>query len=263
MDYFKKLDTNLYQDMYWNLPETRHQSVNVIGGNLQNFQTVVKTAEFLSSHYPVEQIKVVLPDALQKTLPPMPYFVFLPSTDTGSFNGHLLDETMNQTDYNLLVGDFSKNSITGKNLSRALQNTTKPTLITRDAIDLLTNFEPDNLLMNQNINFLASAPQVQKLLQAVYYPKILTLSQPLLQVAETLHKFTLSYSVGLVLMMNNQIIVAKGGEVQSTTLENSEYTPLSVWNGEFAARIVGINLFNPNNFIPATIAAIFPQTTQY
>lgn len=257
MEYYTKLDQNPYTDAYWNLPDKRHHSVNVIGGNLQNFQLVIKTAEYLSNHYPVEEIKVVLPDVLQRNLPHMPYFKFLPSTDSGSFNGHGFDEMMTYTDYNLLIGDLSKNSITNREISRAVAGVQKPILITRDAVDIMASSDADKILMNPNIDFLASAPQLQKLLQAVYYPKILTLSQPLAQVAETLHKFTLSYSAGLVLLYNGQIIIAKGGDVKVVALENSGYTPLTLWSGELAVKLVALNLFNPGHFIEASVAAIF------
>ena len=97
---------------------------------------------------------------------------------------------------------------------------------------------------------------MQKILRAVYYPKMLLLSQSLVQVVEVLHKFTLSYPVSIVTLHNGQILVAKDGVVKAVSMEKSGYLPIMIWSGELAAKIVALNLYNPNNFIKATIAAI-------
>ena len=99
--------------------------------------------------------------------------------------------------------------------------------------------------------------QMQKILRAVYYPKMLLLSQSLVQVAEVLHKFTLSYPVSIVTLYSGQILVAKDGKVKAVPVEKSGYSPMTIWSGELAAKIVALNLYNPNDFVAATVAAIF------
>ena len=116
---------------------------------------------------------------------------------------------------------------------------------------------PEKLLMNTNLCFMASLAQLQKLLRAVYYPKVLLLSQSLIQVSEVLHKFTLSYPVAIITLHNEQILIAKNGEVKAIPLAKSDYSVLMFWQGELAAKIAAINLYNPNNFIAASISAIF------
>ena len=104
---------------------------------------------------------------------------------------------------------------------------------------------------------MASLSQLQKLLRAIYYPKMILMSQSLVQVAEILHKFTLSYPIKIVSLHDGQILVAKNGLVKAVPLEKSGYSPILLWSGELAAKIVAINLYNPNDFIGATICAIF------
>ena len=77
-----------------------------------------------------------------------------------------------------------------------------------------------------------------------------------MQVAEVLHKFTLSYPVAIVTINNGQILLAENGSVKAVALEKSGYSALMIWNGELAAKIVAMNLYNPNNFIDATLTAI-------
>ena len=110
--------------------------------------------------------------------------------------------------------------------------------------------------MNNNLILIASMAQLQKLFRAVYYPKMLTMTQPLLQIVEALHKFTLSYPVKIVTLHNGQILVAESGVVKAVAVETSGYSPITLWGGELAAKIVALNLYNPNSFIKATISSI-------
>lgn len=257
MDYFEKIETKPSEDLTWNIPERKQGTVNIIGGNSQSFKMPVRIAEFLGEKYPIETINVVLPDALQGKLPPLPNFVFLPSTDSGSFSGEGLEKVVNSVDFNLFIGDFSKNSITTKEVSGALKIAEKMTLLTRDTVDLIAEGNPERLLMNENLIIVASMPQMVKLLHSVYYPKMLTLTQSLMQVAETLHKFTLSYPTSIITLHNGQVLVANAGRVVAVPLEKTNYSPLSFWSGELAAKIVAMNLYNPNNFISSSVASLF------
>ena len=257
MDYFEKLEKNPSEDLKWNIPERAQGSVNVIGGNAGSFRTEVKVAEWLAENYPVKEVNVVLPDALKGKLPELPNFQFLPSVESGSFDeSQELVDVFNATEFNLVLGDLSKNSVTGRALASAYKSSEKSLLITRDAIDLLTEAGAEKVLMNENLTIFASVAQLQKLLRAIYYPKMLLLTQSLVQVAEVLHKFTLSYPISIVTLHNEQVLIANGGTVKAVPLAKTGYAPLEFWNGELATKIVALNLFNPNNFIKATLCAV-------
>ena len=258
MEYFEKVEENIAKDLLWNIPERKRGVVNVIGGNGQNFRTPVKVAEYLAEKYPVETVNLILPDALRNKLPPMSNFKFLKSTETGSFADNTeLVANMDSGDYNLLIGDLSKNAVTGKAVVSACEVAEKPITISRDAVGLIAENGPEKILMNENITIFGSLAQMQKLLRAVYYPKMLLLSQSLVQVVEVLHKFTLSYPVSIVTLHNSQILVVKDGAVKAVPMEKSGYSPMMLWSGELAAKIVALNLYNPGDFIQAAIVAIF------
>lgn len=257
MDFFEKVETAPKEDLSWNIPEQKQGKVNIIGGSAQSFRTEIKTAEFLNEKYPLEEVRLVLPENLKTKLPPLPNFYFVPATESGSIaDSQMLRDVLNAADFNLVLGDLSKNSITSKAVASACESSEKMTLLTRDSVDIVAENNPEKLLMNENIVLFASLPQLQKLLKAVYYPKMLLLTQPLMQVAEVLHKFTLSYPVAIVTINNGQILLAENGSVKAVALEKSGYSALMIWNGELAAKIVAINLYNPNNFIDATLTAI-------
>lgn len=257
MDYFEKIEENPYKDLFWNIPERKQGSVNIIGGNSHNFRAEVRVAEFLTSKYPIEAISLVLPDALENRLPAMPNFAFMPSTESGSFtDSQELTNKFNASDFNLVLGDLSKNTITGQAISQAIKSTEKMTLITRDSVDLISDNNPDRLLMNENLIFFASLMQLQKLFRAVYYPKMLLASQSLIQVVEVLHKFTLSYPVTILTLHNGQLILAMAGTVKAVPLDKTGYSPIEVWSGELSAKIVAMNLYNPSDITKATISAL-------
>ena len=118
MDYFEKIEVQK-EDLTWNIPETNQGSVNVIGGNSKHFKTEIKTTEFISK-YPIKSLKLILPNSLKSQLPNLPNFTFLESTDSGSFaNENELLDSFNSADYNLLLGDLSKNTITEKAVAAA------------------------------------------------------------------------------------------------------------------------------------------------
>lgn len=254
--YFEKIDTMPTDDLLWNLPEQKQGVVNIIGGNVQKFRTSTKVGEYLASNYPIKTVNLVLPDALEGKLPPLDNFIFLPSTEAGSLAGEGLTKAIAAADYNLIIGDLSKNAITGKAVASACESSDRPLLITRDSVDLVAENGPERLLMNEQLAIMGSLAQLQKILRAVYYPKMLLLSQSLVQVTEVLHKFTLSYPAKIVTLHNGQILVAVNGTVKAVPLDKSGYSPIMVWSGELAAKIVAVNMFNPDRFIDATVTAI-------
>ncbi len=258
MDFFSKIETKPDPDLTWNIPEQKQGGLNIIGGNAQSFRTEIKIAEFATQNYPLENINIVFPDALKAKLPDLPNFIFLSSTDSGSFADEKeLKNALNAVDFNLFLGDFSKNSITEKVVASAGENSEKPLLITRDAVDLIADQNPEKSLQNENLIFFASLPQLQKLFRAVYYPKMLLLSQSLVQVADALHKFTLSYPTKIITLHNEQILIAENGTIKAVPLAKASLHPITFWQGEVAAKIVALNLYNPNNFQNATISALF------
>lgn len=257
MNYFEKIESNPYKDLMWNIPERKRGTVNVIGGSRGNFRSEIKIAEYIAEKYPVQEVRVMLPDSLKTKLPDLPFFRFLPSTESGSLaESNDLINAFNQADLNLVLGDLSKNSVTGKALSESLRKAERETLLTRDAIDLIYDNGPERLLMNEQMILMASLTQLQKLLKATYYPKMILMSQSLVQIVEILHKFTLSYPARIITLHDGQILIANSGIVKAVQLEKSGYSPILLWNGELAAKTVAMNLYNPNDFIGATICAI-------
>lgn len=272
LSYWQKQTTPLFTDLYWNVPEQKFGTVNVIGGNSQNFATPVKIAEYLTRNFPIKHLNNVFPDILKSKFPPLPNLIFTPSTSSGSFaKTRELITVTNSANANLFIGDLSRNSETLIALSLATQPTAelvsaghyshfaKPlNVLTRDTIDLLAP-EIEPLLRQPKTILVASMIQLQKVFRAIFYPKMILLSQPLIPIIETLHKFTLSYSATLLTFHQNNLIVASSGKIITTHLVDTHYSPITLWAGELAAKVTVLNLFNPHKTLEATTAAIHYQ----
>lgn len=261
LSYWRKQSKPLFDDLIWNIPEQKTGEIAVVGGNSQNFSAIIRISEFLSTNFPLKRVNTILPNSLRSQLPPLGNLFFAPATDSGSFaKSPELNQYLDTAEFTLLAGDLSKNSATAIAITDAItrslnQDIVHPLLITRDAVDLLAP-TAGQILMHPQLFVVASMVQLQKIFRAVYYPKMIMLSQPLLPVVETLHKFTLTYPVTLLTFHQDNIIVAARGEVTSTHLVDTDYSPISLWSGQLAARIAALNLFNPHKSLEATTAAI-------
>lgn len=133
--------------------------------------------------------------------------------------------------------------------------TDKPTLITRDAVDLLVPTF-GQIITRPRLFLVCSMSQLQKIFRSIYYPRMIMLSQPLIPTLETFHKFTLTYSLTLLTFHQDNLITAHGGDVITTHINNTNYTPILLWTGQLSAKVAAMNLFNPNKPLQATTAAI-------
>jgi hypothetical protein len=90
----------------------------------------------------------------------------------------------------------------------------------------------------------ATMSQLQKMLRTMYYPKVITLSMPMNQLVETLHKFTLSYPLTMVTFHEGQIVIAHDGQVISEDIGDTQYTQITLWDGGLQARVAVLSLWN-------------------
>lgn len=255
-----------YPDVRWNLPERATGSLSIVGGSSHGFQAVVRAGEFASTNLPLAHVQLVLPSSLEKVLANAgtaggatgsklaPQLLFAPATPAGTL-AKSSTLTQQNADAVLLIGDLSKNAETAEAMSALCQAYAGPLVIARDSLDLLTT-NASSLVMRPHTTLVASLAQLQKLFRALYYPKMLLLTAPLMSVVEALHKFTLSYPVTLLTLHEGQILTAAGGEVVSTPLGDTDYSPLGLWNGELATRVAAYQIFCPEQELATSTAAI-------
>jgi NAD(P)H-hydrate repair Nnr-like enzyme with NAD(P)H-hydrate dehydratase domain len=238
-DYWLKQEptTPLFPNIEWQKPEQRALAgkLLIIGGNAHGFAAVAQAYQD-AVKAGAGEVRVVLPDALKKAIDPLALdCVYAPTNASGGLTKDALPALQGAAawaDALLFIGDAGRNSETAILYEQLLQAfPDKLAIITRDAIELVKSQWPD-LLQHENIIFIATFAQLQKLFQAVYYPRALLFSMQLMNVVESLHKFTVTYPASIVVFHQNQLVVAKAGEISSTAWEN----PMLIWRGSVAAR---------------------------
>ena len=245
-------------DLAWNFPEQKSGTVKILGGTAGAFSAEVKLTEFLNQNFGfLSEIRNIFPDVLKSKLPPLPTLDFYLSTDSGSFaDSPEFRRCLDGADFGIILGDLSKNSVTAVAVAELIKTTPDvPILLTRDAVDLVAG-EAAEFIDRKNLTIVASLASLQKLLRALYYPRPLLISQPILPVIETLHKFTLSYACSLFTFHDGKIICASGGKVATVDLAETPYTPLGLWNGEIAGKIAVYNIFNKNKKLDCMLASV-------
>lgn len=228
--------TPLYPNIEWNKPEQRNLrgTLGIIGGNKLSFAGVAE-AYSTALTAGAGQVKVLLPDALRKTIPAsITEAVFAPNNISGSLSREALTDMQNLGAWSsgiLLAGDAGRSSETAIVYDDFIGSYNEWITLTRDSADLVRRSAP-LLVERPRTLYVISFAQLQKLFQDVYYPKILTFSMQLTQLVENLHKFTLSYPVTIVTLHQGTIVIAHEGNIVTQQWAN----PMAIWRGHTAAR---------------------------
>lgn len=246
----------LFPDIAWSKPERRGQAgkLGIIGGNKLGFAGVAEAySQSLSAG--VGEVRVLLPDALKSTIPKTITDTLFAATNA---SGSLAKEALTGmtalgawAEGILLVGDAGRSSETAIIYETFVREYEGQLTITRDAVDLLKN-TASTVLERPNTLLVVSFAQLQKLFQAVYYPKVLTFSMHLSHFVDALHKFTVTYPVTIAVLHRENLIISHGGEVTSTPWEN----PMAIWRGTTAAHAAAFWLWNPKKPLEAVTASL-------
>lgn len=252
----------LFPDIEWEKPEQKAHAgrLGIIGGNKLGFAGV---AEAYSVAYDsgAGDVKVLLPDCLKKAVPTNWTDVAMSAcTASGGLAKEALPDVMALAHWStmlLLIGDAGRNSETAILYESLLRNSDRPIVITRDAVDLVKN-APEMLVNRPNTVLVLSFAQLQKLFQAVYYPKVLTFSMQLLQLVEAVHKFTITYPLTLTVLHKDTIIVAHDGYVTTTPWGS----PMMIWRGTTATKAAAYWGWNQSKPLESITTSLIASNTK-
>jgi ADP-dependent NAD(P)H-hydrate dehydratase / NAD(P)H-hydrate epimerase len=260
-DYWQKQspDTPLFPDVEWNKPEQRGMAgkLAIIGGNKLGFAGVAE-AYSVAFDTGVGQVRVLLPDVLKRTIPAsMSDVVFAATNPSGSLakEAEVEAKTLGAwADGVLLIGDAGRSSETAILYEQFISQYDGPLTITRDAIDLVKN-SAQALVDRPQTLLVISFAQLQKLFQAVYYPKVLTFSMQLTNLVEALHKFTITYPVTIAVLHRETFVIASEGRVVTMPWES----PMLIWRGSVAAKAASYWLWSPSKPIEAVASSLIAK----
>lgn len=241
----------LFGDVAWGRPERRDQAgrLAIVGGNDKGFWAIAMAYRMATS-LGVGSVRSIMPDALRSKLPrqvsvQMDDLILAPSNPSGGLAMDAIKTIQAAADWchnMLFVGDNGANSETAQLFDKFLDEDTETRItLARDSVDLIV-YSAESILNRPNTNLVISLGQFQKLARAVYYPRMITFSQGAKQVAETLHKFTITYPAVITLFHDGNLFVAGGGHVISQMFSE----PLRVWNGEIPTRAAVWSVWQPD-----------------
>lgn len=239
-------DKPLFPDIEWSKPEQRSMrgKLGIVGGNKLGFMGVAE-AYTVAQKTGAGEVRILLPDALKKSLPKtITDVIYGPTNTSGGLSGEAIAEMRAIGEWAsgvLLIGDCGRNSETAVLYETFLREYKGPVTITRDAFDLI-RYNAGVILDRPNTQLFVSFAQLQKLFQIVYYPKILAFSMQLTNLVEVLHKFTITYGVTITTFHQDSLIVAYDGKVTTTPCAN----PMSIWRGTVPTKSSVYWLWTPN-----------------
>jgi hypothetical protein len=256
--YWKKqtAEKPLYPDIEWSKPQQKAHSgrLGIIGGNQLGFagvseayQTALKTG--------VGAVRMLLPDVLRKNIPGvMTDALFAPSNPSGGLSREALEQMTAMAEWAtgiLLIGDAGRNSETAILYEDFIKKYQGQLIVTRDAVDLLTN-SAESLIERPNTMLILSFSQLQKVFRSVYYPIVITFSMQVTNLVEALHKFTITYPVTIAVLHQDILLIASGGQVTSTPWDN----PMEIWRGSVPTIMASYWLWNPSKPLESTTASL-------
>jgi NAD(P)H-hydrate repair Nnr-like enzyme with NAD(P)H-hydrate dehydratase domain len=232
----KQTDKPLFLELEWNKPERRDQAGHllILGGTTQVLTAPAKAYE-LTKQCGIGTARVALPEKAKKLVGhALPEALFLPSTSHGELSQEGIDELLayiSWADTLLLPGDIGRNSQTAVLLEELMQQTTIPTVITKDAIEVFST-NPNAILERAETVIIVSFSQLQRMLKE-NEAEALQFSMGLVKLVDYLHDLTARYPSTIVTCFEQHIIVAQNGFVSTTKLKNNEIEP-PLWQLSYA-----------------------------
>lgn len=235
----------LFPELEWSRPENKQFAgkLLIVGGNLHGFAAPAE-AYNEAVKAGVGVARVLLPDALQKTIGPvLEAGEFAPSTPSGSFSQKALAELLSLgqwADGVLLAGDFGHNSETAILLEKFIEKYNGQLTLTKDAVDYFTK-SPSAVLQRAHTTLVLSLAQLQQLARQARFTEPITFDLHLLRLVDALHTFTAQFPVNIIIKHLENILVGVGGRVSTTKLTQK----LEIWQVRVAAHAVVWWLQNP------------------
>lgn len=237
-------DKPLFPELVWSKPEGRNAGkLLIIGGNSGSFRAPAESYnEAMKTG--IGMIRMILPASLQKTVGKHVDDVdFAPANHSGSFSQPAFDVWLEQTtwaDGILLAGDFGRSSETSVLLEKFVSETPTPLTLTQDSLDSLYT-SADSISHRTRTTLIPTIGQLQKLCKSIRFPVAITANMDLLHFIEVIHQLTTEYPANVVIIFQENTVVAVNGQVSSTKAPAQKNIPLAarcaVWSAQNPAKL--------------------------
>lgn len=216
----------LFPDLIWSRPERADLAgkLLIVGGSTHGFASVVKVMEAAKTAG-IGEVKAVLPKGLEKHLGHSPELLYAPQTATGSFAKSSIAELGGYLSWAhglLLPGDQTNNAETTIFAEELVRTTNLPTVITGEALDLLTPSLEQ--LQAKSLIVVANFRQLQQCVRANPLAEALLPRSTLEQRVQLLRKLIELTGVGIIVLHDqDQYLVVR---TEQASLTRSTQAPL-------------------------------------
>ncbi len=253
----KQTDTPLFEDFFWQLPQTKRTrgKILIVGGSGQQFSSISKSHNFVTQSG-AGQISMALPSSLQSIVPSSPTTHFLLSTKTNTISAQAIGQLKNLVDENdlsLFAGDLGRSSQTSQLLAALHMSSFKPCVLTGDSINLFSA-EPHILLDRSQTTLVLGFGQLQRLLDSKTSNPI---SSSMGLVLLVLAISELKPKAAIVTKFQEKIIVWADGEVSVTDAPGNDD-----WSLETASIASVFLMQQPDRRFATLTSAIFMVTSK-
>lgn len=253
IDFWQKqtVEKPLFENLIWSRPENRRFAgkLLIIGGHTSGFSHVVSAYnEAIKAGAGV--VRVLLPDSTSKILKSFSSDLeYAPSNSSGGFAKSALAEMASLAEWAdgvLLAGDLGNNSETVSLLSSYLDKLSKPVCLINDALDY-----KEHLIGSPSSILVLNTESLQKLTKSISYPKPVTHSTSLVNLVEQLAEINNQIKVSLIVLHDNNLIVASEGNVSSVA-----YKEVKGWDNILGAHAITWVVQNPGRVFEALSCAV-------
>ena len=236
-NWLKQASQPLYPDLLWSRPENKAQAgkLLIIGGSSHGFLAPAGAFE-AAGKAGAGTIRVLMPDSLQKTLGKS--FMeadFVPSTPSGSFARSALAQLIEGAEWAdgvLLAGDFGHNSETAIVLETFLDKFKERVVLAGDSLDYFLQ-ATSPILHRKNTVLVTELTNLQSLAKNNRPNPPLKSAMDLYALVRVLSEWSKESPAGFCTSHNENVVIAKNGNVSTTPVESSNLTELaavlSVW----------------------------------
>lgn len=213
-------DTPLFSDLLWSRPENRLHAgkLLIIGGNAQAISAPAQAFQY-AHNAGAGTIRVLLPDALQKTLGPvLESGEYTASTPSGSFARKAVADALacaQWSDGVCIAGDLGRNSETAIMLETFLLKYTGTVTLTRDAIEYITA-QPAMVATRPKTTLVLSFSQLQRLAITLKFSHAFTSNLNMFQMVAALQQLSKAHAFAVVTKHLHSYFVAVDGRVSTT-----------------------------------------------
>src|SRR3989344_5575817 len=241
----------LFPDLVWSRPQTKLTSgrLLIVGGNIHGFSSV-GTAYSEAVKAGIGTVRIILPDALQKTVGKMlPEAIFVSSTPSGSFGQKALAELLEHSVWAngaLIAGDLGRNSETAIVLEKFVDKYSGQLTLTKDTVDYFSR-SVEAIKDRPKTTLVLSMAQLQQLATSLKFEIAFTFDMNLINLVDALHEFSQTYGFNIILKHLDTIFVATKGQISSTKSDQTE----GAWRVPTAAHAAVWWLQNPSKTLEA------------